>query len=525
MARALLINPSYSSTYGSNEGGIAFPVYPILSLAAIGGVLRERGHEFRILDLSYRPYDPDVIRQEIREFRPDLVGVTATTPLANQMRDISYIAKEISPDIVAIAGGAHPSAMPYETMAQCVHDAVAMGEADYTVADILDGVPFAQVPGLYWRDGEEIRVNPPAALIHDLDQLPIPAWDAYPPESNRRMTRIIARHSPVTTIEFSRGCVFRCDFCGSKNTMGLGYRKKSPERCAEEVAIAARLGYRELVLVDDIFTSDNEWAAAVCEEIIRKDTKIAWTCTNGIRVDSANTELFELMKRAGCYRVYFGFESGNDEVLRAFGKGGKATLAKGIQAVELARNAGLEPNGFFMVGLTGDTEASMQDTIDYAKRVRLDTMKCGMTVPFPGTPMFRQLQAQGRIKTFDWDQYTVYNSAENIFDHPSLPWSVIKRYFRKFYREAYLMNPTYMWRRLVFMIRNHEIRSNIFYTLKFLFLILASRPQPQKENYAHEKRWRELDDAPVAYRRDYELPQARGVVSRRQKHAAAVPAE
>jgi len=493
-------------------------VYPILSLAAIGGALRSRGHNFKILDLSYRQYEPEIIRKEIKTFRPDLIGITATTPLANQMRDISYIAKEVDHRIITIGGGAHPSAMPYETMRQCALDAIAMGEADFVASEILDGTPLSEIPNLYWRDGDTIRSNPPSPLMVDLDQLPIPAWDAYPPASNQKMTRIIARHNPVTTIEFSRGCVFKCDFCGSKNTMGLGYRKKSPERCAEEVAIAESLGYREMVIVDDIFTSDNQWAAAVCEEIIRRGINMAWTCTNGIRVDSANRELFGLMRKAGCYRVYFGFESGNDRVLEGFGKGGKATLEKGVEAVELARQAGLEPNGFFMVGLSGDTESSMQDTINYAKRVRLDTMKCGITVPFPGTPMFRSLQSQGRIKTLDWDKYTVYNSAEKIFDHPTLSWNTINLYFKKFYTEAYLKNPSYVWRRFLFMLKNVEIVSNLFYAVKFLALIFSrSEKEKPKESYAYKHIWGMLEYSPTSEMRSYELPKARNAVPRRRK--------
>ena len=310
MGKALLINPSYFRTYGSNEGGIAFPVYPILSLSALGGALRARGHEFRILDLSYRQYDPDFIREVIRRESPDLVGITATTPLANQMRDISWIVRELSDDIITVAGGAHPSAMPEETMRESALDVVAAGEHDFTAADLLDGKAPDTIPGIWWRDGAgNICNNPPARMIDDLDDLPIPAWDGYPPECNERVTRIIARYRPMTTIEFSRGCVFQCDFCGSKNTLGLGYRKKSPGRCAEEMLRLSSLGFREAVLVDDIFTSDNSWAAAVCEELIRKDVPMKWTCQNGIRVDSANPELFSLMQKAGCYRVFFGFET------------------------------------------------------------------------------------------------------------------------------------------------------------------------------------------------------------------------
>ena len=511
MARGLLINPSYFRTYGSNDGGLVFPVFPILSLTTLGGAMKSRGHDLEILDLSYRRYDPDLIERTIRRVRPDVVGITATTPLANQMRDISFLVKESFPEIITIGGGAHPSALPRQTMKESALDLVSAGEADFVMADLLDGRSPKDVPGLYWRCGDEIMNNPAGPLLEDLDCLPMPAWEDYPPEGNRKVTRLLARNLPVTTMEFSRGCIFKCDFCGSKNTMGRGYRKKSPERCAEELERVGRLGFREIVLTDDIFTSDNDWAAAVCEAIIAKNTGVAWACSNGIRVDSANVELFRLMKRAGCYRVFFGFESGNEEVLRAFGKGGRASLEKGIEAVDMARKAGIEPDGFFMVGLTGDTEKSMQDTIDYAKRVRLDTMKCGICVPYPGTPMFHNLQAAKRIKTFDWDQYTVYNQAEIIYDHPTLEWPQIRKYFRKFYAEACTKNPRFWWRRLLHGVRNRELLWTLFYSVRFWRTIWGKSEPAAAESYRHEAQWRPLDmsldeviGAPV-------VPRARGV--------------
>ena len=138
----------------------------------------------------------------------------------------------------------------------------------------------------------------------------------------------------------------------------------------------------------------------------------------------------------------------------------------------------------------------MQETIDYAKRVRLDTMKCGMCIPFPGTPMFQQLNDAGRIKTYDWDAYTVYNDAEEIFDHPSLDWPTISRYFKRFYTQAYLRNPSYMLRRLRFMIRHNEVVWNVYYTAKFWMMLRRSGPAPEDEAYAYEDRWRPLDLRP-----------------------------
>ncbi|MEL7209310.1 MAG: radical SAM protein [Actinomycetota bacterium] len=269
--------------------------------------------------------------------------------------------------------------------------------------------------------------------------------------------------------------------------------QKSPERCADELERIASLGYREVVVNDDIFTTDNNWASAVCEEIIRRGIDVAWTCNNGIRVDSADPELFDVMRAAGCYRVYFGLETGNQDVLKSFGKGGQASIDKGVEAVQMARDAELEPNGFFLVGLMPDTEESMQDTIDYAKRLPLDTMKCGICVPYPGTPMFNELHRQHRIKTFDWDAYTVYNKADTIFDHPELPWSVINEYFDRFYREAYFKNPRYIWRRFKFMVKNGQVLDSLGVIRKMRNLISGGVEDIEPERYAYEDRWRPLD--------------------------------
>ena len=497
MARVLLINPSYLRTYGTNQAGIANPVYPILSLACLAGAARHAGHHADILDLSYRTYDPQALKRTIADGRYDAVAVTATTPLANQMRDISFLVRDISPSIRTIGGGAHPSSLPVETMRESALDYVVFGEGDETIVDILDAKPAGTIPGACWRNGANIVQNAPRPLLPDLDSLPMPAWDLYPIDEYRgRIGKVLARYTPMTTVEFSRGCVFKCDFCGSKNTMGLGYRKKSPERCAEELKLLVSLGYREVLLTDDIFTSDNHWAVAVCEAIIRSGVKIAWTCTNGIRVDSANDELFRAMKEAGCYRVHFGFESGNDAVLKAFGKGGTASLAQGQRAVKLARKAGLDTWGMFMLGLSADTESTMRDTINYARKIEVDVLKFGITVPFPGTPMFTDLSQAGKIKTFNWDDFNVYNEAFAIFDHPTLSWDTIQRYYRKAYLSCYYLNPGYIIRRFRRAIRLGELGTDLSLMLRFLPMLLARAKDLAPESYAYRKRWQPLDVRP-----------------------------
>ena len=497
MANVLLINPSYSRTYGSAKASITSPVYPTLGLATIGATAQAAGHTVRILDLSYRRYDPAEIAREIRAVGPDVVGVTATSPLMNQMRDISCLVKDISKDIVTVGGGAHPSALPLETMHESRLDYVVYGEADATFVDIVDGKTPRDILGICYRDNGRVEQTAPRPLVEYLDDLPFPAWSLYDAKKYvNRLSRLIVKRPPAAMIEFSRGCVFKCDFCGSKNTMGLGYRKKSPERCADEMEALYKLGYREAILADDIFTSDHDWAVAVCEAIIRRGIDMAWTCTNGIRVDSARDDLFRVMKRAGCYRVHFGFESGNDEVLKAFGKGGRATLQQGHKAVEAARRARMDTFGMFMLGLSADTEETMQQTIDFAKGCGADMMRFGITVPVPGTLMFQRLRTTGHIRSYDWDLYNVYNTRP-IFDHPTLAWDTVEKYYKKAYRDAFLKNPRFVLRRFKRGIKTGEFFWDLYYFFKFLTLNMDS--DADSEAYAYKDQWPTCDfvTAPV----------------------------
>ena len=467
MANVLLINPSYQPTYGAARGGIINPIYPTLGLATIAASAREHGHRIDILDLSWRPYDIDLIRSRILEKKPDVVGITATTPLMNQLRDMSVLIKDISKAIIVAGGGAHPSALPRETLHESMLDLVFAAEADFSFPEICDGDDPATVKGIWHRKGDELCFSGMSRPIENLDDLPMPAWDLYPLEDYRQISRLLCKRSPVTMAEFSRGCVFVCDFCASKITMARGYRKKSPERCAEEVRLMHRLGFREFMLADDIFTSDKKWAMEVCEAIIRTGVDMAWTCSNGIRVESADDELFRVLRRAGCYRVSFGFESGNDEVLKLFGKSGKATIDQGKIAVERARKAGIEVTGFFMLGLSPDTEDTMMDTINFARTLPVDMMKFGITIAFPGTTMFNDYVKKGLIRSYDWDEYFIYTT-KPLFTHKTLSYEAIHKYVKLAHRKAIFQNPSFWLRRILRGIRTGEFFWDVYYAMQYL---------------------------------------------------------
>lgn len=486
MAKVLLINPSYQPSYGGAKAGIVNPIHPTLGLATIAATALQRGHKVEILDLSWRTYDPALIRDRIKEYGPDVVGITATTPLMNQLRDISVLTRDISKDILLVGGGAHPAALPYETLRESMLDLVCVGEADYSFADVCDGGAPKDIAGLYYRSGDEIRSTGQRLPIENLDDLPMPAWELYNPEDYKRISRLICRRPPIAMAEFSRGCVFKCDFCASKITMAQGYRKKSPERCAEEVARMHSLGFREFMLADDIFTSDQKWAVQVCEAISRRNVDMVWAASNGIRVESADDNLFKAMRKAGCYRVSFGFESGNDEVLKMFGKGGRASIEQGRKAVQTARAAGIDTTGFFMLGLSPDTEETMADTIEFARHLPLDMMKFGVSIAFPGTKMFNEYVAKGLVRTYNWDDYFIYTD-EPLFTHANLSYDTIKKTMDIAYSKAMTRNPAFMFRRFLRGIRTGEFFWDAYYAVKFFFMPTIS--VKVKTNYHAPERW------------------------------------
>ncbi|MBF0323969.1 MAG: B12-binding domain-containing radical SAM protein [Alphaproteobacteria bacterium] len=473
MAKVLLLNPSYLPSYGGAKAGIVNPIHPTLGLATIAATAQQRGHQVSILDLSWRPYDHQLIRERILADKPDIIGISATTPMINQLRDITVLARDISPDIVLVGGGAHPSAMPYETMMESHLDIICAGESDYSFAEVCDGMAPADIKGIWYRNGDQVLSTGLRAPIENLDDLPMPAWELYDPEDYKKISRLICRRPPITMAEFSRGCVFKCDFCASKVTMHQGYRKKSPERCADEVERMYQLGFREFMLADDIFTSDQKWAVEVCEAISRRKVDMIWAASNGIRVESADDRLFNAMRRAGCYRVSFGFETGNDEVLRLFGKGGRASIEQGKAAVQMARRAGIDTTGFFMLGLSPDTEETMLDTIEFARQLPLDMMKFGVSIAFPGTKMYNDYVSSGLVRSFNWDEYFIYTD-EPLFSHKNLTYDTIKQYMALAYRKAITRNPGFIFRRILRGFRTGEFFWDVYYGIKFFLMPAVS---------------------------------------------------
>lgn len=469
MANILLVNPSWRPTYTNVLSSFGLPFFPVLSLATIAAQAKNNGHKVDILDLSYREYNPDLVLDRVAKNSYDIVGFTGTTPLFPQVIQLSNRIKKLSSKIFTVGGGAHCSALPEKSVEEANLDAVCMGEGDFTLSQIADGVALKDISGLVYREnGGAIRRNPHRDWLKDLDDLPMPAWDLFNLKDYEPYTsRLLAERPPVCFFETTRGCVFRCDYCASKMTKGSALRKKSVDRVIEEMKYMKSFGFKEFFIVDDIFTTDVERTKEICRRMIAENIDMAWQCQNGIRVDAGDQEMFDLMRKAGCYKVAFGFESGNDEVLKEFGKGGRATVERAFDTVRMARRAGLEVFGYFMVGLLNDTEETMRDTVEFGRRLQPDILKISICIPFPGTQMFNELEARKLLRVYDWGCYNIYKP-QDFFEHPSVSWSVVEKCYKLAYRRMIYTNPGFIYRRLVRAIRRNELFYEMYYFTKFM---------------------------------------------------------
>lgn len=456
MTDVILINPAYSRLiYAKAKIKAGVPINPVLNLALLASLPLEKGFKLKILDMNVLE-DPDYcLKHTIREEGPRFVGITFTTPLFFEAKRIAGIIKDLGINTTLVAGGPHATTFPEELLNESEFDIVAIGEADFVIKELLES-PLGDVKGIVFKNNGKIIRTPPRELIENLDNLPFPAWGLYDLKKYHKPS-LSCLKSPPGYIETSRGCPWGCVFC-NKNIQGRRFRPKSAKRVVDEIEQMLSMGFKEINFLDDTFSTDLNRAKLICEEIIKRGLKFPWHPLNGMRVDRLDRELLSLMKRSGCYKASFGIESGNEEVLKNINKG--ISLGQAERAVRWAKGVGLETFGYFMLGLPGETERTMQDTINFAKKLKLDIAKFNITIPLPGTEIFNIWEKQGHIKTKDWSKYNFYSPYNIIYDHPTLSHDILKRYYRKAYLSFYF-SLSFLVRRLMGGIKRKTVLRDI----------------------------------------------------------------
>jgi len=390
--RVLLINPFYP---------ISETPSPPLGLAFLGGALEQAGNEVKLLDCVVFPFSRDFLAAMLDDFKPDLAGVTAVTMTVDHALEVLDAVKALNPSIATVIGGPHATFCATDILQSCDQvDVVACGEGEKTLVALTKVLeskgPWEGVPGIAFRDGGRIAKTalPPLA---DLDKLAPPARHLIP------LGRYRALGMPIS-MTTSRGCPFKCIFCVGRKMVGARVRYRDPIRVVDEMENLNTLGFHQINLADDLFTANSDHCLAVCNEIVDRGLKVKWT--SFARVDTVSRQVLEKMHQAGCTTVSFGVESGSPDMLRRIKKG--ITLKQVVQAVQLCIDCGIDPHASFILGLPGETESTLAQTLAFGEHLKAMGVSHGFHIlaPFPGTDVRERVNEYDlQILSDDWRRY------------------------------------------------------------------------------------------------------------------------
>jgi anaerobic magnesium-protoporphyrin IX monomethyl ester cyclase len=431
-------------------------VWPQVSLAQMSAMLHPE-HKVAVIDANAERMGWPEFSKLLDKYKPKFYMTQVTAPtLENDMYGC-FLAK--ARGAMTIAFGTHVTPIPRETMRTYpVLDFILLGEPDLTIRDLLDhyegkvdqrpaniqkifdehdadyqpsfnedGTPdLYGIKGLVWRKGEEIVVNMTRPFIADLNDMPLPMHELLPWEKYK-MPLI---KGPFTFIVTSRGCPAGCTYCIKHVSYQFSVRLRTPENIMAELWKLKKMGLNNIHMYADLFTVNRDQVIGLCKAMIEEKINLKWTCNS--RVDYVDEEMLTLMGQAGCRLISWGIESGNEQILRHARKG--AYPDKAERALRWAKNAGIMNWGYFIIGLPGETEETIRDTIDFAKKLPLDIGLFHVAAPYPGTPFFFEVvennwfRAGTRWEQVDMDKGTVLDY-ENLSAERLLYWQ--KRAFRE----------------------------------------------------------------------------------------------
>ncbi len=426
--KVLLIQPNYKIQKKTGAWG----VNPPMGLAYIAAVLERNNISVKILDANILNLTVGQVVSEAINWHADIVGVSIMTPAHNFA---VAIAKKLPDRILSAAGGPQATAIP-ETLLKEGFKVAARGEGEYSFLKLVQGKTVENIDGLSFYENGQIIHNKPQEFFSP-GELPLPARHLL---INNGVDKPYysggTQYFPWARIISSRGCPFNCNYC-NKLIFGRKIRFRTAENVMDEIDfLVQNYGVKEISFSDDCFNFDIERAKKIFDLIISRDYKIHIRFSNGLRADKIDEEFLEKAKKAGCYYIAYGIESGSQEILDKIPKG--ITLRAIKKTVNLTKKIGIPMTGYFMVGLLWDTKETMQKTIDFAKELDLDVAQFTIAYPYPGTRMWNIIKENGGEIFFNnWEDFH-HTTAKSIYSMPGMATpEEINEMYRKAHRDYY----------------------------------------------------------------------------------------
>ncbi len=429
--KVLLINPPDTASKYKFIGLVA----PPLGISYIAAVLEENGIEVKIIDGSAVGMSWEELENEICNYSPDVIGVTALTPTINQGLKTAQIAKKACSDAYVVLGGYHPTFTYDELLKDDFIDFIICGEGEYTMLELVQtiqkGGDFRKVMGIATRKFK----TPPRPIIEDLNEIPFPARHLLPMDKYK----ILNMKLTTGTMISGRGCPHRCSFCSSSAMHGHKLRMRSAENIVDEMEHLIDVHDSKMIaFMDDTFTMNRKRVEEVCSEIKERELDFYWGCTT--RADTLSKNLLKKMKDSGCVTIFLGVESADQQHLDDLNK--KVTLNRIKETFKLTRELNVRTIASAVLGMPGDTRQSIEKTINFVKSLNPSYAVFSLATPYPGTDFYVKASKQNLIKVNDWSKYTLLSPVLETVD---CSLEELKNLQKKAFKDFYL-RPSYIIR-------------------------------------------------------------------------------
>ncbi len=402
---------------------------PPLGILSIATLLNKKGYNVQILDPS--PEDVKFFK-EIKDFNPDVLGISILTTQYERAKEIAEWAKENLKNVILVGGGIHPTALPKRTLKELGLDAVVIGEGEITFLDLVENLSnrskWKNIKGLCFKLGDEIIINEPRELIEDLDTIPYPDrslinFEQYlrPPGNIRGL--IFHR---ATSLISSRGCPYYCTFCSSHTLFGRKIRYRSVDNVIAEIdELVNKYKIDALWFLDDTLMEKPDWTSNLCKEIRRRQYNFKWGCQGHVR--KVTKELLQEMKNSGCVQIEFGVESGSPRILKVLKKGTTPDDVK--RAFSICRSLGIRTLANFMIGNPEEKVEDLEMSYRLARIIKPDHVVVTFTTPMPGSELYDYCKKIGKLNGKE-----VFNERWTIrqIDEPIIPLSLSKKEMMRF---------------------------------------------------------------------------------------------
>lgn len=402
--RILLVHPlGYSSDVAQQDIARKANLMPPLGLASIAAFLAQEGHTVDIIDCFAHPDSDNRVRDYVATYQPAFIGFSCTTSSFLDAVRLAEMAREQHPEIVAVFGGAHVSALKEVVLRDYpAVDLVVVGEGEETLAEVVSSGEdrWPQIKGIVYRADGNAIFNGYREPIVDLDSLPFPAYDkleGFPEVYSLPIFNY--PKAPNSSCISSRGCPYACSYC-DRSVFRRTFRYNSADYLYRHLMyLRQRFGIRHVNFYDDQFTFNRKRVEEFCQRMIDEPLGMTFNCA--VRAEHIDPELLHLMKRAGCWMASLGIESGDEELLAQHRQ--NADLDMLASKIRQIHQAGIRVKGLLMIGLPGETEESIKRSMKYVFRLPVDDMNVAKFTPFPGSPLYEKIHELGTFEE-DWEK-------------------------------------------------------------------------------------------------------------------------